>query len=89
MKTPRKNPYVMLLEEVKDWARKLKYRHTISMFFWSLENLKPEKAWRLDDVYQRTLAAQALGYEVVVEADEKGMTMKYKKKIETPLAWRD
>lgn len=88
MKIKRTNPYTALLEEINAWVRKLKYRHTVSMFYWSLENLEPEKVWRLDDVYQRTLAAQSLGYEVVIEADEKGMAMKYKKKIEAPFSWQ-
>ena len=89
MKTKRKNPYTILLDEIKAWIRKMKYRHTVSMFYWSLENLKPGKVWRLDDVYQRTLAAQSLGYEVVIQADENGMTMKYKEKIETPWLWEN
>lgn len=88
MKTKPKNPYVTLLKNIMSFCRKLKHQHTVGMFYWSVENLKPEKAWRLDDVYQRTLAAQAIGYEVVLEANEKGMEMKYRKKVEIPFEWQ-
>lgn len=84
MKNKPTNPYVMLLNEIKAWIRKLKYRHTARMFFWTVENLAADKVWRLDGLYQRVIAAKELGYEVVVEADEKGMTTKYRKIIETP-----
>lgn len=87
MKTKRTNPYTSLLGQIKGFVAKLKYRHTVALFYWKAESLIPTQAWRLDDVYQRTLAAQSLGYEVVIEADEKGMTMKCKKKISPPYCW--
>ena len=89
MKTKRTNPYSALLEEIKAWMRKLKYRHTASMFYWTADKLTPQNSWRLDDVYQRVQAAKTLGYEVVIEADEKGMAMKYKKTVDVPWSWEN
>ena len=85
----RKNPYTALLEEIKDFVRKIKYPPTTSMYFWSLDKLTSDKSWRLDDVYQRTQAAQSLGYEVIIKSDEKGMEMKYRKIAQIPGWWAD
>lgn len=52
------------------------------MFFWKKEDLTSEKLWRLDDVYQRTLTAQSLGWRVVIEVDGASMTLRYERKIE-------
>jgi len=89
MKTKRTNPYTSLLKEIKAFVQKLKYRHTVSMFCWSADKLTPENSWRLDEVYQRCKAAKSLGYEVVIEADEKGLVMKYKKTVDVPWSWEN
>lgn len=78
----------MLLKEIRAWVWRLKFLETVVMFYWPEDKLRSEKAWRLDDVYQRTLAARSLGYEVIIEADEKGMAMKYRKKAEVPYRWQ-
>lgn len=88
MKTTRKNPYTVLLEDIIAWGRKFRLRHTVSMFYWSIDGLRPDRAWRLDEVYQRALAAQTLGYEVIIEATDKGMTIKYRKTVELPFGWQ-
>ena len=59
------------------------------MFYWTADQLTPENSWRLDGVYQRALAAKSLDYEVVIEADEKGMAMKYKKIVAVPWSWEN
>lgn len=50
------------------------------MFYLEKKSLRSDIPYNLDDVYQRTLAAQTLGYEVVIEADKEGMTIRYRKK---------
>lgn len=89
MKTKRKNPYTTLLGDIVVWIGKWKYRHTAPMFYWTVDKLTPQNSWRLDDVYHRAMAAKSLGYEVVIEADEKGMAMKYKKIVAVPYEWEN
>lgn len=88
MKPKRINPYQMLHNDIVSWIRKLRCRRVVGMFFWPADKLTSDKVWRLDDVYQRTMAAKSLGYEVVLEVDEKGMAMKYRKVIEIPTRWQ-
>lgn len=85
----RLNPYTRLLNEVKAYVRKVKYRRIINMFVFSKKALEGNDAWNLNDVYQRTLAAGTLGYDVQLIADEKGMRINYIKKIpDDSFEWR-
>ncbi len=59
------------------------------MFTWEMSQLTHQKGWRLDELYQRTIAAQTLGYEVVIEADENGMKASYRKSISIPYHWEN
>jgi len=81
------NPYNRLLDEIKRWVFNFKNRRSVTMFHWPKEKMKPETGWRLDDVYQRVLAADALGYEVVFTANERGMEASYRKKPKIPWQW--
>jgi len=88
VKLKRQNPYANLLERIRRFVRHIRYAHTVGMFYWSEGQMSPDRAWRLTEVYQRTLAAKSLGYEVVLEADDKGLAMKYRKVVEIPLEWQ-
>ncbi len=57
------------------------FRETKGLFFYPKENLKT--GYTLDDLYQRTIAAQTLGWNVIMEADEKGLHFSYAKKLPT------
>jgi hypothetical protein len=50
------------------------------MFFIGKDNLL-KHSYRLDDIHQRTLAAQDLGKEVVLIADDAGLHIKYQDKV--------
>lgn len=84
MKT--KNPYLRLLDDIKDWCHRVKYRHEKDMR--SYPKSKLAEGWRLDDLYERTKAAEQLGYDVQLVAHDNGLTVRYKKKVpDVPYSW--
>lgn len=89
MKIKPMTPYARLLADIKEWMNRFRWRHTVAMFRWAKKDLVPQNSWRMDDVYQRTLAAQSLGYEVTLTADEDGLSMKYRKSMDVPFQWKD
>lgn len=78
MSTKRKNPYQRLKEIGMEWANKIKYAHTKTMFYYPKSRLSEK--WELRDLFERTAAAEQLGYEVVLEATDLGLEVKYRKK---------
>lgn len=86
MTTKRINPYQRLLEEIRSYIRKVKYRHTKTMWIYPKKVLTD--GWDLGFLYQRTAAAEQLGYDVQLKATEEGLVVQYVKKIpEPPYSW--
>jgi hypothetical protein len=80
------NPYQSLKKSAQEFAQKVNsyLKCGTVMFTWTRDSLMthPPTGFRLDDVYQRALAAQQLGYDVILVADQTaGMTLYYKKKL--------
>lgn len=82
----RKNPYQYLLDQIIEFCSKLQYAHTVSM--WRYPKDKLASSWNLTDLYERTMAAQQLGYKVIIEADERGISVKYVKNAPIPYQWK-
>lgn len=80
----RINPYLQLKERGKAWADAIKYRHETGM--WKYPKDKLTESWRLDDLYERTKAAEQLGYEVICVATDDGLSIRYRKKL-PPTPW--
>lgn len=89
MKAKQITPYQRLLDEIRQFVSKLKFGRKYSMFYWKKADLIPQNSWRLDEVYQRTLAANKLGYEVVITADKQGMTFQYREIAKPAWNWED
>lgn len=81
------NPYSRLLQEVQRWMHEFRNPSTFPMFFWKTSDLNASMSYRLDDVYQRALAAKTLGFEVVLEVDANSMQMRFRKKLTVPPGW--
>ncbi len=82
----QKNPYQRLLDEIKDWCRKVKYRHEKTMWLYPKNRL--DEGWALRDLYERTQAAQQLGYDVQLVASDDGLSVRYKKQVPSvPYSW--
>jgi hypothetical protein len=56
-------------------------RKQISMFLYPKAKLNI--AWSLSDLYERTITAQSLGWEVKIHADEDGLHTTYIEKLPT------
>jgi hypothetical protein len=75
----RKTPYRRLLERVRPLFKELTNPQTRSMLYFETEEIVSGVEFRLTEVYERTLAAQALGWRVVVSAGENGLFFEYEK----------
>jgi hypothetical protein len=84
----RLNPYSRLLNEIREYMRDLRYRHTKIMWRYSKNTLGD--GWDLNQLYERVAAAGQLGYEVKLIASDKGLEVIYQKEVPNiPWEWRD
>lgn len=89
MKLKRKNPYKMLFEDIVDFCRKIRLRDETHMFHFPIDKISTHVGWDIYDLHQRTMAANQLGYDVVIKASSDGLDVKYVKKLpEVPYRWR-
>lgn len=79
MKTKPVTPYERLIRQFRTFANEATWPRRVQMFSFAKDKLTPGNSWRLDDVYQRALAAKVCGYSVEVRADADGMSIEYVK----------
>lgn len=76
----KENPYNRLKRIGGEFfLNKVKYRHKVEMWYYPKNRL--DEGWNLGDLYERVSAAKQLGYDVILEADNKGLIVKYVKSI--------
>lgn len=81
-------PYARLLKEITEFCSELRFRHEATMC--SVPKSRLGESFSLNDVWERTMAAEQLGYEVHLVADDSGLRFRYKKKGPmVPYEWRD
>ena len=78
-------PYSRLLNKIKKFSEELKLAHTANMFAISKQDLG--KSYGFQDIWERTMAAQQIGYEVVIKADLEGIHINYRKTVSVPTMW--
>jgi hypothetical protein len=74
------NPYTALLKECQEWARAVVNRCRREMWFYP-DAQNQGKEWQIADTYQRVMAADQLGYDVMLEAKPDGLHVIYIKRI--------
>ena len=74
----RLTPYQRLLDLFREYLSKVEYPTRMVMWIYPKDDLG--KSWSLDDLYQRTLAAEQLGFNVVLRAEKDGLKVEYRKK---------
>lgn len=79
MSEKRETPYQRLLKAAQGFWYALPRSYKSTMFFWPKNRLR--EGWVLDDVYERTKAADQLGFDVIVMADDDGLRMQYRKRL--------
>ena len=77
MRTKPINPYARLMWKFRKWMATCRNRRRTLMWTYSMSDLVAQKAWRLDGLFQRVEAAQQLGYEIHLTADNIGLHVKY------------
>lgn len=68
-----------LRQDANGLYNKIICRKSRGMFLYPKNRLK--EAWVLTDVYERTMAAQELGWNVVLRADADGLHVDYAEKL--------
>lgn len=76
-----KTPYQHLLERAREWAHSVNYGHRTTM--WKYPKGKLGDGWSLTDLYERTRAADQLGYDVTLVAGDEGLCVVYRKRPKT------
>ena len=71
--------------EANKFFDKIICRDTRGMFLYPKNRLK--EGWSLTDVYERTTAAQELGWTVILRADADGLHVDYAQKLPTQRPW--
>lgn len=80
----RVTPYQRLMERFREYASKVTYPRKVGM--WNYPKAKLAEGWGLLDLYERTKAAEQLGYDVQLYATDEGLSVKYvQKRPEWPL----
>lgn len=87
-KKPR-NPYTDLLEEAKQYVRKVLHPRKVFMTRIPKNGIDQRSGYRMDDIYQKVCAAEDLGYDVQLFAVEGSLEFKYvEKPPRDPFWWR-
>ena len=71
-------PYQRLIRAVRKYVSETKNPKQIPMWKYSRKNLRD--LWKLDALYERTYAAQQLGYDVILKTDEEWFYVYYQKR---------
>lgn len=85
MTTKRESPYHRMQRYFREWAQDVVYARRKTMFLYKKSSL--DTGWSLSQIYERTIAANQLGYEVIVQADNDGLHFKYIEKRPTEIPW--
>lgn len=80
-KTPR-NPYQDLVNQVNKWLVSVFHPKERRMWFWPAAKLT--EGWSLATLNERVIAADQLGFDVVLKPAEHGLEVWYRKRAVLP-----
>ena len=83
-----KRRHKRLRQQAEEYAREIYHtlNNRINMFHYPKSGINTS-SWNLRDLYERTQAAQQLGYEVILSTTDDGLFVKYQKKLSTGLKY--
>lgn len=76
-----KTPYQRLAEEFDQYKVKVAFPRRVGM--WSYPKARLSEGWALLDLYERTKAAEQLGYDVILLPKDDGLHVQYVQKRPT------
>lgn len=79
------NPYRRLQSVAQAWAYRVIHPRTV--FMWRYPKEKLSASWKLDDLWERTMAAQQLGYSVRIQATSEGLIVEYVEQAAGSVPW--
>lgn len=79
------NPYTRLKNELRTWCSAVVCPKRRTMWLYPKNRL--HEGWPLKDLWERTMAAQQIGYEVLLTAGDDGLTVTYVEKRPTDLPY--
>lgn len=74
----KETPYTRLLEAVRRYVSAVKHPRRVTM--WHYPKARLDEGWSLANLYQRTTAADQVGYDVILKATENGLEVVYQKR---------
>lgn len=80
-KTPR-NPYQDLIRQVNKWL--VSVFHPFERRMWFYPTAKLTEGWSLALLNERVIAADQLGYDVVLKHTSEGLEVWYRKRTDRP-----
>lgn len=85
-KTKPVTPYQRLLDDVTRYLSTVRFPTRKSL--WTYPKAKIREGFRLDDLYERTAAADLLGYDTVLKATDEGLVVQLRQRPdESKLPW--
>lgn len=80
MKQKPITPYARLLETCRRWANSARYPIRKPMFTYANAS-ETDRSFTIADLYQRTAAADQLGYDVLVQCEGKNLVVTYRARV--------
>lgn len=75
-------PYAKLKQDIKEFVNRLRLPQVVTM--WCYPKNKLNSGWDLTDLYNRTHAANACGWDVILKATDDGIVVSYRQRMTIP-----
>ena len=85
MKVKPINPYQRLHEQFEQFIGRVKYPHKTLVWRYDQKLIDSHNVWAMSKLQQRVIAANQLGYDVVLESSDYGLDVFYRKRPVLPL----
>jgi hypothetical protein len=84
MKEKRIMPYQRLENRFYAFIQAVRHPRTVALWHYLQEDIKAEQAWTMRNLQERVIAADQLGYDVILESRDTGLHVFYRKRVEIP-----
>jgi hypothetical protein len=83
----RVSPYTRIQEEFRQWIEDVLTRRRVTLDVIDQKSIDAGKAFVLKNLYERTLAAQQIGYTVEITASTEGLAINYVEALPATPDW--